>query len=302
LGDTAPIQKLGVIDYRPNPQGKVADFPLPAVCWLQDARLPAATRLSVMGTAEKGMRFPGAKDQTETESFIFYDGLMPAPDYLHCDKLDDTSVTLRNSAPFPMTRLFLVDRRVKGQTRFAFLDVAKRPLNAGASLTLKPQLMGASDWPATGNQRVRQALLDAGLFEPEADSLLKIWQKQFFESDGLTAFHILPEHEYDRMLPLDIIPQLPTKPVRVGIALHTNLEIEPALVAKARPLILQLDDPKFQVREAAARALLEIGPIAIGILRGELNRATSLEMRQRIQAVIDRVDGEEWLKSGEAKK
>ena len=57
-----------------------------------------------------------------------------------------------------------------------------------------------------GKQQIRQALLDAGLFAPEADSLLTIWHKAFLEADGITAFHLLPASEYERMLPLEIQP------------------------------------------------------------------------------------------------
>src|SRR5437763_7016167 len=36
----------------------------------------------------------------------------------------------------------------------------------------------------------------------------------------------------------------------------------------------QLDDPKFEKRDAAGKALLEIGPLAIGMLRAELQKET----------------------------
>src|SRR5207253_5011731 len=128
---------------------------------------------------------------------------------------------------------------------------AAQPFKAGTTLNLKPEPIAAKDWPDAGVKQLRKALLDAGLFEPEADSLIKIWQKRLLESDGLVAFHILPVSEYDRMLPLDILPAPAAKPVRVGIALHPNLEIEPALRERVGPLIRQLDDAKYEVRTVA---------------------------------------------------
>src|SRR5262249_19204051 len=100
----------------------------------------------------------------------------------------------------------------------------------------------------------------------------------------------------DRMLPLQVLPAPAARPVRVGIALHPHMEIEPGLAAHVATLIRQLDDENFQKRTAASKALLEIGPMAIALLRAELQKAPPLEVRKRIEAVLDRVDAGEWLK------
>jgi HEAT repeat protein len=76
------------------------------------------------------------------------------------------------------------------------------------------------------------------------------------------------------------------------------MEIEPAFAERVGGLIRQLDDEKYSKREAASKALLEIGPIAIGTLRAKLQKTPSLEMRRRIEEVLNRVDATEWLKSG----
>jgi hypothetical protein len=110
----------------------------------------------------------------------------------------------------------------------------------------------------------------------EADALLKIWYKRLFQAEGVTAFHILPGAEYDRMLPLAITPEPAAKPVRVGIALHPHVEIEPVLTEHVGALIRQLDSPRFVQRQAADKALLEIGPLAIAMLRAELKKGVPL--------------------------
>jgi hypothetical protein len=128
---------------------------------------------------------------------------------------------------------------------------------------------------------------EAGLFEPEADSLLKIWAKRLLEA--------LPAAEYDRMLQLEILPVPAARPVRVGIALHPHMEIEPGLTEQVGGLIRQLDSENFEKRAAANKALLEIGPLAVSLLRAELERSPSLETHRRIQAILDRVDAPPWL-------
>lgn len=299
-------------DAFPDPRGggaamvKVEDFPLPANCWLKHARLPDASQITVIGNieGEGKVRFPGAKDRTETERFLYYDGLVPAPDYLRCEKIDAKSLTMANRGKFDIGPLFIVDRRAKDTVGFAVIDATegKKPFKAGTSINIELKPNAAKDWPAAGIKAVRQAQLTAGLFEAEADSLLKIWEKRLLQADGVTAFHILPVSEYDRMLPLEIRPAPPTRPVRVGIALHPHVEIEPALAETVGKLLRELDSPQFEKRMAADKTLLEIGPMAIGMLRAELKKGVPLETSRRIQAVLDRVDAANWLELPAAKK
>ncbi len=298
LGERVPPQ-VGAAPHGGQPGKpwvKVADSPLPKDCWLQQARLPSATPLTVIGNIDGPPKvwFPGSKDRPETERFLYYDGLVPAPDYLRCEKVDATSVTLHNRANFNVARLFVVDRRTKGAVRFASVG-DEMPLKAGAHMKIAPPRVAAADWPAAGAKQVRQALLNAGLFAPEADALLTIWQERLLEAEGVTVFHILPAAEYDRMLPLSILPAPAAAPIRVGIALHPHMEIEPDLAARIAPLIRQLDDDDFEKRSAAGAALLEIGPLAIALLRAELQKPMPLEARRRIEALLERVDATIWL-------
>jgi HEAT repeat protein len=69
------------------------------------------------------------------------------------------------------------------------------------------------------------------------------------------------------------------------------MEFEPDLAARVAPLIRKLDDDDVEQRLAASASLLEIGPIAIALLRTELQKPLSLEARRRIESVLDRVDG-----------
>jgi hypothetical protein len=292
LGEAAPIQFR-----RAKPVWlKVKEFALPAHCWLRRARLPGASLLTVTGSdPNKPRRFPGSQDRSETERFLYYDGLVPTPASVRCEQVTDRSVVLRNRANFDIARLFVVDRRVRGTVGFAVVG-GKQPFRAGTVRTVEPRAVGARDWPAAGRRQVRQALLDAGLFEAEADSLLEIWHRRLLEADGVTVFYLLPSREYDRMLPLDILPAPAARPVRVGIALHPHVEIEPALAARIARLIRQLDAPRFKARAAASQALLEMGPMAIALLRAELKKGPSVEVRKRIEAILERVNALDWLK------
>jgi hypothetical protein len=296
IGAEVPRDRL---PYRAAEQTfvKATDFPLPADCWLQSARLPAASQLSVIGTdPSKAPSRPGAPDRVETERFLYYDGLVPAPDYLRCERIGVRALTLRNRASFDVSQLFVIDRRDPRAVGFAYVDGKKELFKAGTALSIEPKPIAANEWPATGSKQVREALRQAGLFDAEAASLLQIWQRSLLEADGVTVFHILPGKEYERMLPLQIVPAPADNPVRVGIALHPHMEIEPELAARVALLIRQLDDQKFEIRAAASKQLLEIGPMAIAMLRAELKKGPPLEVRTRIEEVLERVDAAEWLK------
>jgi hypothetical protein len=285
------------------------EFSLPADCWVRQARLLTATPLTVEGTdtdlkavLEYWRRsMGGTLSRPETERFLYYDGLVPAPDYLRCEEIDASTITLRNRASFDFTRLFVVDRRAKDTVGFASID-SREPFKAGTIRKIEPRPIAAKDWPAEGLKQVRKALVDAGLFEPEADALLAIQRSVLLETEGVSVFHILPVSEYDRMLPLSILPAPVQKPVRVGIAFHPHVEIEPDLVARVTGLIQQLDDGSFVKRDAASKALEGIGPMAIALLRAELKKNPPLEVRRRIEAILDRVDVAEWLQPPEKKK
>jgi RNA polymerase sigma factor (sigma-70 family) len=294
LGDQVPAGALG-------PNAKIAEFPLPADCWLRHARLPGATRLTAVGNGEGPHLRPWVQ-RPETERFLYYDGLVPAPDYLRCEKADAKGVTLRNRANFDLGRLFVVDRRAKGVVGFASVGGIGEPFKAGTALMVEPAPVPLGNWPAAGLKQVRAALVEAGLFGAEADALLTTWQKRLLAADGVTAFHLLPQAEYDRMLPLDVLPAPAVRPVRVGIALHPHVEVEPVLVTHVAALIRQLDDEDFEQRSVASAALLQLGPLAVALLRAELQKTITLEMRRRIEAVLERVDASAWLEVPAATK
>lgn len=138
-------------------------------------------------------------------------------------------------------------------------------------------------------------LLECGLFEAEADSLLKIWHKGFLENPGIVAIHLLPRSEYDAMLVLDVAPKPATPPTRVGIAFHPNFDAEPAITARVKEWITQLDADDFKTREEAIRQLRSVGPSACGLLEKAANTG-SAEVKRSARKILESVDAGDWLK------
>lgn len=292
LGATAPA--CGGLGRNCNDWVKVSEFPLPKESWLHDARLKDAAPITVIGSKLQRSA-PWVTDRPETERFIFYDGLMPAPDYLRCVRVTDTAVTVKNTAPFPLGPLFLVDRRSGRRGGDGTVAIRVEAIAPGTEATL-PLERAVPERLQKFTGDVRTALLGTGLFEAEANSILKIWHGSFFEAEGLTAFYLLPQAEYDRLLPLQVSPRPAAGPVRVGIALHPAFENGPVVRERVAQLIRDLDSAEFGVREAATRALEQMGPWAVAQLQEALKGKPSLETSRRLERLLERADASEWLR------
>lgn len=230
---------------------------------------------------------PWETDQLECGRFIFYDGLVPSPDYLHCLASDARSATVKNTAGFPIGRLYLIDRREPEnpqavRTTLGIAEERKIEFAPAGGLT---KFIG----------KIRADLIEAGLFEAEADSLLKIWHKGFFEHPGVVAFYLLPRSEYDAMLILGVSPKPAITPTRVGIAFHLNFDAEPAITARVEEWIAQLDSDDFKTRKEAIRQLTSAGPFARRLLE-QAAKNGSVEMKISARMILETDDASVWLK------
>jgi len=294
LGEKVPARTEGP-RMRGDPTTQpVKEFDLPAGSWLLDARLKEASLLSVTGSKVQRGR-PWSSTQTETERFLYYDGLVPAPNCLRCVKASPDSVTVNNTAAFPIRDLFLVDSRATARDGPALFAHVAGPIAAGEERAVRLLPVPAAEWPMPAAEQLRKALVVAGLTEPEAKAVLRIWDSGFFHAPGVTAFYLLPQSEYDRMLPLEIMPR-PKRIVRVGIALHPMFAIEPALGERAERLIAQLDDPDAARRESASKELAQLGPIAWRLLREALKKNPSAQAAKAMNDILNTTDATDWLR------
>ncbi len=269
------------------------EFDLPAGSWLLEARLKGASLVSVAGSKVQRGR-PWASTQTETERFIYYDGLVPAPNGLRCVAAAKDSVTVRNAGEFPIRDLFVVDRRTARSRTMAFAHVVES-IALGAERQVSLTALSAPDAVTTAREAVKKALVAAGLFEAEAAAILKIWDQGFLGAPGVTAFYLLPQAEYDRMLPLETKPA-PKKLVRVGIALHPQFAIEPELTQQAERLIAQLGDGDPGKRDAAAKELAQLGPVAWRLVRQAIQKAPASDAAKRMGEILKATDAADWLR------
>jgi hypothetical protein len=243
----------------------------------------------------------------QSEKFIYYDGLTPPVDFVRCDDVAANSITVRNSAKFDIANLILVDRRDNKNVRWARVDklaagaklqVALRPVPADHAV--RSDALNES-WTQAAQNALGRDLRAAGLFDKEADSVLAIWQKGLFDRPGITALYLLPQAQYDRMLPLTVTPK-PQSTVRVGIALQGQLEMTSAKVqARVKERVAKMDDDNYRVRDQAEKDLADLGPSAFAAIRQALAGKVSAEAKTRLEKLLSRDAGQYLGKSGDPK-
>ncbi len=278
---------------------------LPPDSWVQKARIDGPA-LFVTNDAPKkvgaalGPPVPGRGGgmrrgyRMQSEKFIYYDGLTPAVDFIRCDDASAGTITVQNTAKFDIANLILVDRRDEKSFRYARVD----KLAAGAKVKVALKAITDDEFKQPA-QVLRTDLRAAGLFDKEADSVLEIWRKGLFDRPGITALYLLPQAEYDRMLPLTVTPK-PQSTVRVGIALQGQIEMASAKInACVKDLVAKMDDDKYRVRDQAEKDLSDLGPAAFAAIRAALAGNVSAEARTRLEKLLAR-DASQYLgKSGD---
>jgi hypothetical protein len=215
----------------------------------------------------------------QSERFIYYDGLTPAVSCLSCRDMGEQGLKMTNSAKFKIGDVILVDRRDQQHVAMEHFSI-----DAGGSVTAAAKAQDADQ----AAQWLLADLRAAGLYEKEANSVLAIWRKGLFDRPGVTAIYLLPQDEYDRMLPLSVDPK-PQKVVRVGIVVQGNLEVSAAaLEAKVASLVTKMDDDDYRVRDKAAADLARLGQPAMAAIRKAMAAKVSAEVKTRLEKLLEK--------------
>ncbi|MBI3860918.1 MAG: hypothetical protein HY290_03390 [Planctomycetia bacterium] len=217
-------QTRGSLDWHDLTIG--GDYPLPetdAQVWLAPREVDAAT-----------VKAPGG----EAEKYLFYRGVgnLPSPITVSrpsgSDELiirEDMPADLGLRAPLAIRALWLVNVRDDGQVAYRSLGAAgltgargrelmrtaavfrdgsgtpARDQSGGHGQTSRPET--AAKAFSGGNlarlrAEMRKELIADGLFEDEADAMLKTWELAYFKSPGVRLLYLLPQQWTDAVLPM----------------------------------------------------------------------------------------------------
>ncbi|HMH80711.1 MAG TPA: hypothetical protein VK514_10845, partial [Candidatus Acidoferrum sp.] len=150
----------------------------------------------------------------EYEKFIFYRGVGSFATPLHVT-IDGSTVTIANTGTEPLEHMFLlglqdgvgkfvaVERLVPGEKRMVQVNLADGVL---PTRQLSEQL----------GHSMADALVSEGLYQREAQAMVKTWRDSWFEENGLRVLYTLPRAWTDRTLPITLDPK-PRELVRVMV-------------------------------------------------------------------------------------
>jgi hypothetical protein len=157
------------------------------------------------------------------------------------------------------------------------------PMPAGVEVTLSAPLpAGSPEATAITTASLSERLARTGLAPNEVELFVANYAALLFEGEAVVVACRLDPGTIDDKIPLSIFPE-PTKVLRVPMVMMRNAD--PQLGGEVEKLIVQLGDPKFGVREAAQKRLLELGPLAFPALNKVLNHA-DLEVAVRAERIL----------------
>jgi hypothetical protein len=210
---------------------------------------------------------------TEQEKFLFYRGVGTF-DLPLAVTLENNRVTLRNSEKNPIAQLIVFENRdnkvgFRSINNFSGTTTVERPaLDANVDAVIK---------------QLRQALVDAGLYDKEADAMIKTWRNSWFEP-GMRVFYVLPRSATDVVLPLTIDPR-PDELVRVLVG-RTEI-ITPEMKESVKQQVRLLNDPSPKVQNEAAASIKKYGRFSEPILKGIMDDENDPAVRARIKRLIE---------------
>jgi hypothetical protein len=209
----------------------------------------------------------------QQEKFLFYRGVGTF-DLPVSVKLEGDHVALKNLGKDEIAHVIVFENR-SGRIGYRLSDGL-----TGELTQARPELNKSTDSVV---RELKRILVASGLYEKEADAMIKTWRDNWFE-EGLRVFYILPRRTTDAVLPVTIEPR-PTELVRVLVG-RTEL-ITPEMEKSVQRQVDLLRVPSAKVRENAAREIRKYGRFSEPILKRILETEKDSSIRHRIQQLID---------------
>jgi hypothetical protein len=234
----------GVItEFFPAPENPIVQF---SAANLRNPNHVHSLRWNVKVSPAQAATFPGRGDDShyysaratdatplrvgeQAEKFIFYRGVAGFDVPIRTIVMPNDSVQILNTAtssPIPVAILF---ENRGGKIGYRVV----RSLTGGVTLP-KPALDGNL---ASLRNELRGALVDAGLYQKEANAMLDTWRDSWFE-EGTRVFYLFPRTTIDAVLPLTMNPA----PAAVARVFVGRMEVIDATTLRVVSAALQSND------------------------------------------------------------
>lgn len=163
----------------------------------------------------------------QAEKYLFYRGIanIEASLRVQHDADENRYSILRNRSLGPWEdrleygAMWLVDIPSAGKAAFKRVDL-RHQHSANNVVAEIDSVFSEKDYSAENLERLkaemRQSLIAEGLFEDEANAMLKTWELSYFKSPGRRLFFTLPRDWTDRVLPMEVSRKAKIERVMVG--------------------------------------------------------------------------------------
>jgi hypothetical protein len=215
--------------------------------------------------------------QGQQEKFLFYRGVGTF-DLPLSVRLEGGNVVLKNLGQEEISHLIIFENK-GGRVGYRVCDTF-----TGEMTHERPALDKSMDALLA---ELKQVLVAGGLYEREAEAMIKTWRDSWFE-EGLRVFYLLPRRTTDEILPVTIEPR-PAELVRVLVGRAEV--ITPEMEKKVQQQVGLLRDPSPRVRELARKEIQKYGRFSEPILKRLLETERSVAARARIERVINEPAG-----------
>jgi len=207
------------------------------------------------------------------EQFLLYDIEMPYDSPLKATSKPDGTVDCKNLGEVPLHDLVLYRTTHDTLMQASVGDLGDggpstrpttAPTTAPTGRVVAHLAAAPSTQPAELASSWKQTLSSAGMTDAEAGVAVQIIAQYAFDPHSLTAVYRMDDAEFDRLLPLEVVPQ-PQSITRIGLVIVRNFDA--SATDEIDDLIAQLGDPVWSKRQAAYDALKALGPAAQPRLR-----------------------------------
>lgn len=190
----------------------------------------------------------------QREKFLFYRGVGTFPPPVTVKALGGDKVRVINSSGGKATGLALVTVR-DGKIGFGALE----SIESGA--TLDAQIPAVNGKRAELGAYLVKELTAAGLYEKEAQAMVKTWDSAWFSEEGTRLLYIVPRKKTDELLPLTMDPK-PTELVRVLVGRHDFLTPEQEAMADKQLLRIRAAQAELNAAQTELGKLGRFGSTA----------------------------------------
>ncbi len=163
----------------------------------------------------------------EAENYLFYRGVanIEAPLRVEQTKDEQGYAILRNQSvgdweeSLEFKRMWLVDIVESGAAAYRNIDLTVQREGSQALSTTQSKFDSEEYSTARLSDlkaEMKSQLIADGLFEDEADAMLRTWELSYFKSPGTRLFFTLPRAWTDRILPLEVSREANIERVMIG--------------------------------------------------------------------------------------